>query len=101
MDRSLELRDRNIGSLLVKFSVPAIVGMLVGSFYNIVDRIFLGQAVGHIAIAATTVAFPIMIIMMAVSMLIGIGASALISIRLGEQKIEEAEKIAGNAVAMF
>lgn len=101
MNRAVELRDRNIGSLLFKFSVPAIVGMLVGSFYNIVDRIFLGQAVGHIAIAATTVAFPIMIIMMAVAMLIGIGATALISIRLGEQKVEEAEKIAGNAVAMF
>src|SRR5690606_29948358 len=74
MDRSLELRDKNIGSLLLGFSIPAIVGMLVNSLYNIVDRIFLGQGVGSIAIAATTVAFPIMIIMMAVSVLIGIGA---------------------------
>jgi len=101
MDRSLELRDKNIGSLLLGFSIPAIVGMLVNSLYNIVDRMFLGQGVGSIAIAATTVAFPIMIIMMAVSVLIGIGATALISIRLGEQRVEEAEKIAGNATAMF
>lgn len=101
MDRSLELKDKNIGSLLLSFSIPAIVGMLVNSLYNIVDRIFLGQGVGSIAIAATTVAFPIMIILMAVSVLVGIGATALISIRLGEQRIEEAEKIAGNAAAMF
>lgn len=101
MDRSLELKDKNIGSLLLGFSIPAIVGMLVNSLYNIVDRIFLGQEVGWIAIAATTVAFPVMIVLMAVSMLIGIGATSLISIRLGEQKIEEAEKIAGNATALF
>lgn len=101
MDRSLELKDKNIGSLLLNFSIPAIIGMLVNSLYNIVDRIFLGQGVGRIAIAATTVAFPIMIVLMAVSMLIGIGATSLISIRLGEQKIEEAERIAGNATTMF
>ncbi|HHX50296.1 MAG TPA: MATE family efflux transporter [Clostridia bacterium] len=101
MDRSEQMRNQNIGTLLWNFSLPAIVGMMVNSLYNIVDRIFLGRGVGSIAIAATTVAFPVMIILMAVSVLIGIGATALISIRLGEQKIEEAEKTAGNAMAML
>ncbi|TEB14783.1 Multidrug export protein MepA [Pelotomaculum sp. FP] len=101
MEKSLEMRDRNIGSLLWKFSLPAIVAMLINALYNIVDRIFVGRGIGFVAIAATTVAFPIMIILMAVSMLIGIGATALISIRLGQQKMEEAEKVAGNAMVMI
>ncbi|MDS1029767.1 MATE family efflux transporter [Bacillota bacterium LX-D] len=101
MDRSEAMQDQKIGSLLFSFSLPAIIGMLVNSLYNIVDRIFVGRGVGAMAIAATTVAFPIMIILMAVSVLIGIGATALISIRLGEQKKEEAEKVAGNAMAML
>jgi len=101
MNRSDSMRDENVGRLLLNFSLPAIVGMLVNSLYNIVDRIFVGRGVGSLAIAATTIAFPIMIVLMAVSMLIGVGATALISIRLGEQKKEEAEKVAGNAMAML
>ncbi|MEA5025179.1 Multidrug export protein MepA [bioreactor metagenome] len=101
MNRNLEMRDEKIDKLLWKFSLPAIIGMLVNALYNIVDRIFVGQGVGYIGIAATTVAFPIMIINMATSMLIAIGATALISIRLGEQKKEEAEKIAGNATGLL
>ncbi len=101
MDRSTEMRDGNIGSLLWKFSLPAIVGMSVNSLYNIVGRIFVGRGIGAIAIAATTVAFPLMVVLMAVAILIGVGATALISIRLGENKKEEAEKIAGNAITMI
>lgn len=101
MNRNFEMRDEKIDKLLWKFSLPAIIGMLVNALYNIVDRIFVGQGVGYIGIAATTVAFPIMIINMATSMLIAIGATALISIRLGEQKKEEAEKIAGNATGLL
>jgi len=101
MERDMGMRDGKIGSLLWKFSLPAIIGMLVHSLYNIVDRIFVGRGVGDIAIAATTVAFPIMLIMMGVSILIGIGTTALISLRLGEQKKEEAEKVTGNGIAMM
>jgi putative MATE family efflux protein len=101
MERSVAMQEGKIGSLLWKFSLPAIVGMLVNALYNIVDRIFVGRGVGPIAIAATTVAFPIMIIMMGVSILIGIGTTALISLRLGEQKKDEAEKVAGNGVVML
>jgi putative MATE family efflux protein len=101
MDNRTAMRDQKIGRLLWKFSLPAIVAMQINALYNIVDRIFVGRGVGSIAIAATTVAFPLMIILMAVSMLIGIGATALISIRLGQQKMEEAEKVAGNAMVMI
>ena len=101
MDRTEEMRSGNLGRLLFTFSLPAIVGMLVNSLYNVIDRIFLGRGIGQLAIAATTVAFPMMTILMAVSILIGVGATALISIRLGEQRQEEAEKIAGNAVVMI
>ncbi|AET68602.1 putative efflux protein, MATE family [Desulfosporosinus orientis DSM 765] len=101
MNKNLEMRDEKISKLLWKFSLPAIIAMLVNALYNIVDRIFVGRSVGFVGIAATTVAFPIMIIMMATSMLIAIGATALISIRLGEQKKEDAEKIAGNATVLL
>ncbi|NLB89384.1 MAG: MATE family efflux transporter [Syntrophomonadaceae bacterium] len=101
MNRSQEMSNKGIPSLLWSFSLPAIVGMIVNSLYNVIDRIFVGQGIGPDAIAATTVAFPIMIILFAVSILIGVGATALISIRLGEQKMEEAEKIAGNATMLL
>lgn len=101
MNKTLEMGNQSIGKLLWSFSLPAIIGMLVNALYNVVDRIFVGRGVGSIAIAATTVAFPIMIILFAVSMLVGIGATALISIRLGEQKKDEAEKIMGNAILLL
>ena len=95
------LLTENTGKLLWQFSWPAIVGMVCNALYNIVDRIFVGRGVGSLAIAATTVAFPIMVISMALSMLIGIGATGLISIRLGEQKREEAEIVAANGAALL
>lgn len=101
MKEKLDLRTGSIGKLLWEFSIPAIIGMLVNAFYNIVSRIFVGRGVGSIAIAAVTVALPIMTLLAAVAMLIGIGATALISIRLGEQKHEEVEKIAGNATLLL
>lgn len=101
MDRSEQMRDQSIGKLLWSFSLPTIVGMLVSSLYNVIARIFVGRGIGSLAIAATTVAFPIMILLMAVSLLIGVGATALISLKLGEQKKDEAEKVAGNAMTML
>ncbi|MGI6120322.1 MAG: MATE family efflux transporter [Desulfosporosinus sp.] len=101
MMKNLDIRNGKIGKLLWQFSLPAIIGMLVNAFYNIVSRIFVGRGIGSIAIAAITVALPIMTILFAIAMLIGIGATALISIRLGEQKMEEVEKIAGNAALLL
>jgi putative MATE family efflux protein len=101
MVKNLDIRNGSIGKLLWEFSIPAIIGMLVNGLYNIISRIFVGRGVGSIAIAAVTVAMPVMILLMAVTMLIAVGATALISIRLGEKKHEEVEKIAGNAALLL
>jgi len=96
-----QLGEKGIARLLWKFSIPAIVGMLVHALYNVVDRIFIGHAVGSIGIAGISVAFPMMIILMAFGMLIGFGANSLISIRLGQQRRDEAQKVLGNALVLF
>lgn len=101
MKNSNILATESIGKLLWSFSWPAIIGMLSTALYNIVDRIFVGRGVGSLAIAATTVAFPMMVISLAVSLLIGVGATALISIRLGERRKEEAEVVAANATGLL
>lgn len=101
MDRSKQLGEGSVAKLLWKFSIPAIVGMLVNALYNIIDRIFVGKGVGELAITATTVAFPIMNIIMAFGMLIGIGAAATVSIKLGQQNKKEAEHILGNAFVLI
>ncbi|ABW19504.1 MATE family efflux transporter [Alkaliphilus oremlandii] len=101
MDRSKQLAEEKIGKLLLTFSVPAIVGMLVNALYNIVDRIFVGRGVGSLAIAAITIGFPIMIILMAFTMLVGLGATSLISIKLGQDRKDEAEKIMGNSMTLL
>jgi putative MATE family efflux protein len=100
-DRDKLLGEGKVASLLLKFSIPAIVGMLVNALYNVVDRIFIGWGVGSLGIAGITIGFPIMIVMMAFGMLIGIGATSLISIRLGEKKKEEAELIMANAAVLL
>lgn len=97
----ISLKNDSIGKLLWEFSMPAIVGMLVNALYNIISRIFVGRGVGSIAIAAVTVALPVMTLLMGVAMLIGVGATALISIRMGEKKMDEVENIAGNATALL
>ena len=78
------LGTERIGSLLFNFSIPAIIGMLVNAIYTIVDRIYVGHGVDPLGIAGITIVMPVIMILMASSMLIGIGANALFSIRLGE-----------------
>lgn len=101
MDRSKQLGEEKVLKLLLKFSIPAIIGMLVNALYNVVDRMFIGNGVGSLGIAGITIAFPIMIFIMACGMLIGLGANSLISIRLGEDRKEEAELIMGNAMVLL
>jgi putative MATE family efflux protein len=100
LDRSKQLGEESIGKLLLKFSIPAIVGMLVNALYNMVDRIFIGRGVGSLAISGIAVGFPLSIINMAFGMLVGIGSSTMVSIKLGEKKKDEAEKILGNALVL-
>ncbi len=101
MDHSKLLGKERIGKLLLKFSIPAIVGMMVNALYNIVDRIYIGNGVGSLGIAAITLGFPIMTIIMAFGMLVGLGSTSLISIRLGEQKKDEAEIILANGMVLL
>ena len=82
MDRISRLENERIGKLLLDFSLPAIIGMIVMASYNVVDRIFVGRGVGSLAISGVTVTFPIIIIFMAFGMLVGIGATANISLKL-------------------
>lgn len=85
-----------VGRLLLQFSVPAIIQMLVMSIYNIVDQIFIGQGVGYLGNAATTVTFPIMTISLAFAAMIGSGGAAYAAIKLGQKKDEVAEKTLTN-----
>ncbi|MEW6710921.1 MAG: MATE family efflux transporter [Candidatus Riflebacteria bacterium] len=101
MTQTRELENSPISLLLLKFSIPAITGTVITSFYNIVDRMFLGHYVGEAGIAATMVAMPMMMIVMAIGMLIGFGTNSQISIRLGEKKYEEAEKLLGQGLFLF
>ncbi|NLC65790.1 MAG: MATE family efflux transporter [Clostridium sp.] len=101
MKESEEMRIEPIPKLLLRFSMPAIVGLLVNSLYNIIDSMFVGRGVGDLGLAGVTVSFPIVTSFMACIMLIGMGATSLISIRLGEKKGDEAEKIIGNAFTLF
>jgi len=101
MERATQLGQEKVSKLLMKFSLPAIVGMLVNALYNVVDRIFIGNGVGSLGIAGITICFPIMIVLMAFGMLIGIGANSLISIRLGQGRKEDAELIMGNAFVLL
>ena len=101
MDQTNQMSTESIPKLLLKFSLPAIVGLLVNALYNIVDSIFVGRGVGDLGLAGVTVCFPIVTIFIACIMLIGMGATALISIRLGEEKQSEAETIVGNALVLF
>lgn len=80
------LGTEKISKLLFIYSVPAIVGMLVNSLYNIVDRIFIGNAVdlGADGLAAITIAYPIMLFTNSVGILFGVGGATLFSIKLGE-----------------
>jgi len=86
--------------LIAKFSIPAVIGMLVGSLYNIVDQIFIGQKVGVLGNAATNVAFPLVTICMAVSLLTGIGTATNFSLELGRGNKEKAAHFAGNGILL-
>ena len=91
MDAADRLGTESIGKLLLKFSIPAITGMLVNALYNVVDRIFVGQGVNEIALGGLSLVLPLMTIGMAFAMLFGIGAANMISIRLGQGRRQDAE----------
>lgn len=94
------LEHEKVGRLLLQYAIPAVVGMMVNALYNIVDRIFIGQGVGALAIAGLTLTFPILLFLQAFGMLIGAGAATRVSIHLGRRANEMAEKVLGNAFTL-
>lgn len=89
-----------IGRLIVKFAVPSAIALLVNSLYNIVEQIFIGWGVGYLGNGATNIVFPITIIALALSMMIGNGGAAYLSLKMGEGEVETAKKGVGNAVTL-
>jgi len=96
-----QLESLPITRLLWKYFLPAFTGVVINSLYNIVDRIFIGQGVGALALAGLSAVFPIMLIMMGFGMLIGLGAGVRISINLGKRDLPRAEKVLGNAFILM
>ena len=97
------LGTEKISTLLIRFSIPAIVGMLVSALYNIVDRIFIGNAadIGKNGLAGITIGFPLMLITLAMGVLFGVGGATLFSMRLGQKREKEAEKVLGNSFVLL
>lgn len=100
MNKKLDLGKEKIGKLLLTFSVPCVISMLINSVYNIVDQIFIGQGVGYLGNAATNIIFPIVIMCNAIAGLIGNGCAANFSLRLGEGKKEEAAKSVASTITI-
>ena len=98
--KKVDLGKENINKLLISFAIPCVISMLINSVYNIVDQIFIGKGVGTLGNAATNVIFPLVIIFNAVAGLIGNGAAANLSLKLGEGKKEEGGKIVGSEVTV-
>ena len=99
-EKVVRMGTASIPRLITEFAIPAIAGMLVNGAYNIIDSIFLGQAMGELGLSAITVATPTMTVFMALSMLVGAGGNALCALRLGEGKHREAEISLGNTVTL-
>lgn len=99
--KSQELGEKSIGKLMWKYFLPAFVGVVVYSLYNIVDRIFIGRGVGSLALSGLSTVFPIMLIVMAFGMLIGVGAGVNVSIAMGQKKPERAQKFLGNGLVLM
>lgn len=96
-----DLEKLPIKSLLISYSVPALIGSVINLLYTIIDRIFVGQKLGADALAGVTLTFPVNQITFAISALIGVGSSTLISIRMGQDKNKEISRILGNQLAVF
>ncbi len=95
------LGSKPVSRLMVKFAIPSIVAMLVGALYNIVDQLFIGQAVGTLGNAATNIAFPLSTSCIALALLFGIGGASCFNLAMGRGEREKAGYYVGNAAAML
>ena len=94
------LGTEKISKLMLKFSIPSIISLVVNSLYNIVDQIFIGWGVGYLGNGATNVVFPITVLAMAFAFMIGDGGAAYLSLKLGQKKKEDASRGVANSIIM-
>ena len=97
---AMELGTQPVGKLLMQYAIPAIIAMTASSLYNIVDSIFIGQGVGPLAISGLAVTFPFMNLGAAFGAMVGVGASTLISVKLGQRDYGTAQVVLGNVVTL-
>ncbi len=96
----LTLGSEDIRKLLIKYAVPAIVAMTAASLYNMMDSIFIGHGVGPLAIAGLAVTFPFINLAAAFGSLVGVGASTLVSVKMGQKDLKSAEAVLGNVLLL-
>lgn len=97
---TLELGTKPVGQLLRQYALPAIIAMTASSLYNIIDRVFIGQVVGPMAISGLAITFPFMNLSAAFGAMVGIGASTSISVKLGQRDYQTAVRLLGNTVTL-
>lgn len=95
------LGTERIGKLITKYSIPAIISMVVNALYNMVDQIFIGWGIGELGIAATNVAFPLTTICVAIALLFGVGGASNLSLFLGKGDTKDSNKVVGNTIALL
>ncbi len=100
-EKTKELAELKVSRLMLKFFIPAFIGVFMNAMYNIVDRIFIGHGVGAIALSAVSATFPVMLIVMGFGMLIGIGAGVLVSINMGRRDMDKAERVLGSSLFLM
>ncbi|WP_297642380.1 MATE family efflux transporter [uncultured Bacteroides sp.] len=94
------LGTESIGKLLMQYAIPAIIAMTASSLYNMVDSIFIGHGVGTMAISGLALTFPLMNLSAAFGSLVGVGASTLISVKLGQRDYDTAQRVLGNVFVL-
>lgn len=96
-ERTKALGTESIGKLLYKMALPSFFGLIVGALYSLIDTIFIGQALGPLALGGMAIAFPVMTIITAIGDMIGVGAASILSRALGAKEYEKAKHVIGNA----
>ena len=97
----MNLETDRIPKLLLNFSIPAMIAMLVNATYNTVDRIFVSKGVGDTAFSGLAFTAPLSLVVLALIMLIAVGSTSMLSLRLGEKNMEEAEKVLTNCFVLL
>lgn len=100
MNKFAHFEEKSLYKLIIEYSIPATIGMIVSFSYNIIDRIFVGNKLGAEALSGVALTFPLQIIVFGVAFMIGIGANSNVSLSLGRKEVGEAEKYLGNAITL-